>query len=640
MKYTNLLVGILFACGLQTVYAADVRYGVMCYHDVIDGESAAKDVNLSSNVADMRGELKRQYFPQTITVERLVAHFNWLRDNGYTPVSFKQIEDARAGKAELPPKPVLLTFDDGYISFYTKIYPLLKAYNYPAVFALVTSWLEQPEGSMIVYGKKKLPRSAFITWAQMREMMQSGLIEVASHTHDLHHSVIGNPYGSQFAAMFPAYENGRYETKAEYEKRIRDDLQKSVDIIAKRTGVRPNVLVWPYGQFSQEAQAIARSVGLTNDFTLFDNKLNTVEQQSIGRALIDNETGYALMRDYLDQAIYMPPHQRAISIDLDSLYDTDPKKLESKFDKLIEHVYKMGVTTVYLQAFSDENGDGLVDSAYFPNRHLKMKADLFSRVAWQMMTRSNVKVYAQMPMAAFDLGDGYEYVTNNGQTTAQKKLYLSPFGTKNRQAVIDIYEDLAFSSRFNGLVFNEDGLMAADERNIAAISSMPDSASEAQPDNNLIGYSNLLKDAALKYSYNGVEELKTVRNLYAGETNTFLKQRFAKYLPLFTKNYNYTAIMAMPYTANGPTLSRQAAADWLKGLVTDVKNSGVPLDKTVFELQSIDWHTKRPIDTKEMVTWVELLKKEGVRNLAYYPDDYLNDKPLMENIRPVISVKQ
>ncbi|MCS4532846.1 poly-beta-1,6-N-acetyl-D-glucosamine N-deacetylase PgaB [Neisseria montereyensis] len=641
MKYTHLLAGLFLACGLQTVYAADVRYGVICYHDVIDGAQSLGSVDVANDMADMKGEMKRQYFPQTITVERLTAHFNWLRDNGYTPVSFKQIEDARAGKGELPPKPVLLTFDDGYASFYTKIYPLLKAYNYPAVFALVTSWLEQPEGSMITYGKEKLPRSAFITWAQMREMVQSGLVEVASHTHDLHHSVTGNPYGTQFAAMFPEYKNGRYETKAEYEKRIRDDLQKSVDIITKRTGFRPNVLVWPYGQFSQEAQAIAHSVGLTNDFTLFDNTLNTVEQHSIGRALVDNETGYALMKAYLDEAIYTPPHQRAMYIDLDSLYDADPKKLESKFDKLIERVYKMGVTTVYLQAFSDEDGDGLVDSAYFPNRHLKMKADLFSRVAWQMMTRSGVKVYAQMPMTAFDLGDGYEYITDkdSGRTSARKKLYLSPSSSQNRQAVVDLYEDLAFNSRFNGLVFGEDSLIAGDGGNIAMKRPVSDVVLEGQQRSNLINYSNLLKQAVLKYSFNGPQELKTVRNLYVEGNDIEVKQRLTAYLPLFTQNYNYTAIIAMPYESGGVKTNRQAAEKWMSGLVADVKDSGVPLDKTVFELQSVDVDTRQPIDSREMVSWMQLLRKEGVKNLAYSPDDYLGNQPLMENVRPIFSVK-
>lgn len=49
--------------------------------------------------------MQRQYFPQTITVQKLVAHFNWLKANGYTPVSWQQVEDARAGRSRLPESP-------------------------------------------------------------------------------------------------------------------------------------------------------------------------------------------------------------------------------------------------------------------------------------------------------------------------------------------------------------------------------------------------------------------------------------------------------------------------------------------------------------------------------------------------------
>jgi biofilm PGA synthesis lipoprotein PgaB len=50
---------------------------------------------------------------------------------GYSVVSVQDLFDAAAGKKELPEKPILLTFDDGYLSFYTKVYPLLKKYHYP-----------------------------------------------------------------------------------------------------------------------------------------------------------------------------------------------------------------------------------------------------------------------------------------------------------------------------------------------------------------------------------------------------------------------------------------------------------------------------------------------------------------------------
>lgn len=586
MHCKHLLAGLLAGLMLPAVFAANVRYGVMCYHDVID-ESTPVVQPLESK--EFTGEIKRRYFPQTITVERLTAHFNWLRDNGYTPVSFKQIEDARAGRGKLPAKPVLLTFDDGYISFYTKIYPLLKAFNYPAVFALVTSWMETPQGGQIAYGKQRLPRSAFITWEQVREMQKSGLVEIASHTHDLHRSVNGNPSGSQFAAVFPEYKNGRYETPEAYKQRIRSDLKRSADIIAARTGVRPSVIVWPYGQFNETARAIAAEAGLVNDFTLFDDTLNTTAQQSIGRALIDTETGFPLIKTYLDGQMFTPPHQRAVYIDLGMLHSTDPKQFDSNFDKLVSRIYKMGITTVYLQAFADDDGNGKAEAVYFPNRHIKMKADLFSRVAWQLITRSNVKVYAWLPMTAFDADN------------------------LSQDAVADIYQDLAFSSRFNGLLFNDNGR---------------ESIGQAEASTS---YSNLLKQSALKYSFNGKNEMKTVRSLHAGGQN------FAGTLPLFAKTYDYTAV-TLPFAAGGVKPGRKEAAKWAAGLIGGIKNSNVPLDKTVFELQT-DPLSPESADGRELASWMNLLKKEGVKNLAYKTDDFRHDKPPLKTVKPAFSVQ-
>ena len=268
----HLLLALLCTFGLQTAQAADPgHYGIICYHDIID-TSKPEDA----------GAVRRQYFPQTLTADRLIAHFNWLRDNGYTPVSWQQIKDARAGKAKLPDKPVLLTFDDGYLSFYTTAYPILKAFNYPAVYALITSWLEIPADGRIQYDDTtSLPRSAFVTWEQVREMQASGLIEIASHTHDLHHGIKGNPGGSQFAAVFPGrYQNGRYETPEEYRKRIYNDLKASRDTITRRTGIKPEVLVWPYGQFTLTSVDIARDVGFQSDLTLSDETLNPANKAS------------------------------------------------------------------------------------------------------------------------------------------------------------------------------------------------------------------------------------------------------------------------------------------------------------------------------------------------------------------------
>lgn len=90
-------------------------------------------------------------------------------------------------------------------------------------------------------------------------------------------------------------------------------------------------------------------------------------------------------------------------IDLDYVYDENHQQMDRNIDVLIQRVKDMQISTVYLQAFADPDGDGLVKEVWFPNRLLPMKADIFSRVAWQLRTRSGVNIYAWMPVLSWDL---------------------------------------------------------------------------------------------------------------------------------------------------------------------------------------------------------------------------------------------
>lgn len=626
MKQT-ILFPLLCALALPSAWAvADVKYGVICYHDVIDQSKPSFATNMSQDV-------RRTYFPQTITVERLITHFNWLRDNGYTPVSWQQIKAARAGKGSLPAKPVLLTFDDGYVSFYTTIYPILQAYNYPAVYGLVTSWLETPADGHINYGGIKLPRSAFITWEQVREMQQSGLIEMASHTHDMHHGQTGNPGGSQFAAVFPGnYRNKGYETPSEYRARIRDDLKKSRDIIKQRTGVTPDVLVWPYGQFTQTAVEIARELGFHDDMTLKDEKLSTIGEQSIGRSLVDQESSLSHLKSYLEDKYFVLPNERAVYVKLDDLYNADPVKQNQNYDKLIHRMWALGTKTVYLQAVSDENGDGAADSAYFPNRHLKMKADLFSQVSWQLNTRANVEVKAWMPMLAFDLGDSYEYLTDSrtGRLNAHAVKRLSPYNAKNRQAVKEIYEDLAFNSRFKGLAFGDDGFITEFEA--------ANQGNDAAKTDALIAYSDILKNAALQYSFNGVNEMKTARSIWAeaampSEKPVWLGQNLAK----FARHYNHTVVHAAPYSLTTEWRGGVSEA-WLGNLLAGLRATDLPHDKIVFNIPNRAYDGQQLISSQDLAARIMQVRKARFKGAAF-SDDFVQNQPDLKTVKPVFGIK-
>ena len=102
-----------------------VSFRVLAFHDVRENVRATFETDPDETAVDEN---------------TLTDVFAWLGHNGYHPVTLQQIIDARAGGKRLPSQPVLLTFDDGYRSAYTKVFPLLKRYNYPALFALVTSW--------------------------------------------------------------------------------------------------------------------------------------------------------------------------------------------------------------------------------------------------------------------------------------------------------------------------------------------------------------------------------------------------------------------------------------------------------------------------------------------------------------------
>lgn len=236
--------------------------------------------------------------------------------------------------------------------------------------------------------------------------------------------------------------------------------------------------------------------------------------------MLDEGSDTAFLQAYLQEQLPRHRPQKIAHVDLDYIYDTNERQMNRNIDALIDRISKLGSNTVYLQAFADPDGDGTVDAVYFPNRRIPMRADLFSRVSWQLMSRAKTEVYAWMPMLAVNAGKGYEYVTDHRTQMPDPAHYLrlSPYNEKNRKLLEDLYEDLAFHARFNGIIFHDDGLLTDNEGKIA-----PEKRSEeqyrleaVQKEQDLIKHCDRLKTAALNYSFNGLEQMKSARNLYAG----------------------------------------------------------------------------------------------------------------------------
>lgn len=601
----------------------------------------------------------KNFKAMTLETSVLAAQFSWLKEHGYVSVDIDDLLAAQKGQRPLPEKAVLLSFDDGYRGMYEQVFPLLRAFDYRAVLAVVGSWLETPAGKPVMYGTDPVSRDYFLSWQQIREMVNSGYVEVASHSYDLHHGVLANPQGNtQPAAISLRYDakTGRYESGKQYHQRIRRDLQRNSDLIARRIGQRPRAMVWPYGAYNRVTIDIARDLGMPVTMSLEADKANINNLGSVGRLLIGHGT---TLTDFVWQVKnHIKPRIkpiRVVHLDLDYVYDPDPRQQETNLGKLLDRVKDLGVNTVYLQAYADPDGDGNADALYFPNRHLPMRADLFNRVSWQLRTRVGVQVYAWLPVLAYDLPADHPLAKARVIASPARKpgtedyRRLSPFNQQALQFVGDIYEDLARQAPLDGLIFHDDAYLSDHEdtsewalRIYRDNWKLPADIHAIRADPALFERWTLRKtktlaqwtDALIERTRLYRPDIKTARNMYATIImNPQAEAWFAQSLDVFLEHYDYVALMAMPYMEQAK--DPQA---WLQLLVTRVNETPGALDKTVFELQSIDWHKKTPIDGAVLADQMRLLLRNGVRNFGYYPDDFIQGRPSLDAVRPVISL--
>jgi len=100
---------------------------------------------------------------------------------GYTPVSAEDLLRFSEKKEPLPPKPVLLTFDDGYRSFCTEAFPILEETGTPAVFSVVGKFADYDS-----YQKEDSLSAAYADWTEIKKVSASGWVEIGNHSYALH----------------------------------------------------------------------------------------------------------------------------------------------------------------------------------------------------------------------------------------------------------------------------------------------------------------------------------------------------------------------------------------------------------------------------------------------------------------------
>lgn len=196
----------LFLMVSETVLAANIRVPILTYHFIAANPNPKDRARDALSVPPDKFEEQMQYLAQ----------------NGYTPITLDTLYGIYNGQTSAPVRPVVLTFDDGYIDFYTNTFPILKRFNFHAVSFISTG---------LVGG------GYYMNWDQIKEIASSGLVTFEGHSVN-HVNLVSLSYAKALK-----------------------ELQDSKNILYSQTGYPVNFIAYPYGTSNALVYSAVRKAG-------------------------------------------------------------------------------------------------------------------------------------------------------------------------------------------------------------------------------------------------------------------------------------------------------------------------------------------------------------------------------------------
>jgi len=196
------------------------------------------------NISDKGGNL------YTISVEDFENQIKYMKDRNYSSISLDDLINYYENGVSLPKKSVLITFDDGLEGVYKFAYPILKKYGFKAVFFVISGRVDRVKN--------------FVNWNELKEMVESNVFEVGSHTHDSHKTF--NINGKFVSIISTKNDNEDYEA---FKNRVIDDLTISKNEIEKNIGKEVLSFAYPYGEYSKDTIEFLKEAGFKFAFTVY-----------------------------------------------------------------------------------------------------------------------------------------------------------------------------------------------------------------------------------------------------------------------------------------------------------------------------------------------------------------------------------
>lgn len=181
-----------------------------------------------------------------ITPSTLEADLQYIANNGYTTITMVDLISYVYNNSSLPEKPIIITFDDGHYNNLGYAVPLLKKYNMKAVISIVgkyTDTFSETDEANLNY--------SYLRWKDVKELIDSGIIEFQNHTYNLHSESNGRMGCSK----------KKYESEETYAKLLSNDITSLQQKFQENTGYTPNTFTYPFGSISKASLPVIKNLG-------------------------------------------------------------------------------------------------------------------------------------------------------------------------------------------------------------------------------------------------------------------------------------------------------------------------------------------------------------------------------------------
>jgi peptidoglycan/xylan/chitin deacetylase (PgdA/CDA1 family) len=130
------------------------------------GETAIVPILMYHHVVDLPANASELQQTWTVAPKNFDAQMQWIAEHGFHSITMAQLVGHLKQRQPLPAKPIIISFDDGWVEQYATAFPILKKYGLGGAFFIYTN---------------PVARNGFVTWAQLQEMSAAGM-DIQSHS--------------------------------------------------------------------------------------------------------------------------------------------------------------------------------------------------------------------------------------------------------------------------------------------------------------------------------------------------------------------------------------------------------------------------------------------------------------------------